>query len=53
MQNFGRRKIYEGEIGDVRNLYTLEETQELRRVVFRRLQRNVRNLGFHVGKNPA
>ncbi len=45
---FGRQKIYEGEIADVRNFahYFMEETQELRHVVFRGLRRNLRNLGF-------
>ncbi len=33
--------------------YFIEETQELRLVVFRGLRRNVRNLGFHIGKIPA
>ncbi len=33
--------------------YFMKQTQELRHVFSRGLQRNVGNLGFHIGKIPA
>ncbi len=41
------------EMSEIFTHYFIEETQGLRRVVFRGLRRNVRNLGFHIGKIPA
>ncbi len=41
------------EMSEIFTHYFIEETQEHRRVVFRGLRRNVRNLGLHTGKNSG